>query len=150
MRRFVIKRSFVALAGIIVIGVFACDSSSVAGPAAGSYGLSAVLSDTGNPTPVPATLPRYGDGDTLHVLGGAFTLGPERSWHWQRTAELIHFEERVPQELELSGHYTARGQGDGVMLDLYPGQPILANIPGSAFIRHDSLFYGAGIFTRAR
>ena len=144
------KRWLVAALSIVVAGILACDSGGVAGPAAGRYTLAAVLGTVDGPVSVPATIPYSANGDTLHVLAGSFSLGPGRSWRWQRSAEWISVGGREPQELELSGSYTASSQGHGVMLDLYPGQAILANIPGSAFIRHDSLFYGAGIFTRTQ
>jgi hypothetical protein len=142
-------RRLVAALCLVIIGSVACDEDRITGAVAHHYTLAAVMNTAGDPVAVPAAIPHPYSDDTLRVLTGAFTLGPGHSWRWQRTAELIYPDSRKPQELEASGSYAARREGGAIVLDLYPGQVIPANLTTIAVIRHDSLFYGAEIFARA-
>lgn len=74
---------------------------------------------------------------------------PDRTWHVRLEEELVFGGSPPrPRVLELGGRYAARREGRQLVLDLYPGQPVLFDLATVAIVSGDSVFYSAFVFAR--
>ncbi|HET9985009.1 MAG TPA: hypothetical protein VFQ38_15525 [Longimicrobiales bacterium] len=150
MRAIVIVGALVAAA--VAGGLVGCDPDATAPVAPeGTFDLVAVSPPIGGGPRlrIPAAIPMTSPGDSVRYVGGAFTLGAGRTWHVRLEQELV-FDGRPPRRrvLEDGGRYAASRSGRQLVLDLYPGQGVLQNVPMLAIVSGDSVFYDAFLFAR--
>ncbi|HEV2735000.1 MAG TPA: hypothetical protein VGV85_09165, partial [Longimicrobiaceae bacterium] len=118
-------------------------------PASGSFALRAVRPQAGIELAVPAAYATGTGGDSVRVLGGAFTL-EGTSWSVRFEQELVARGGEVrPRVLEERGSFAVTEAGGGRrVLDLYPGRPVTADRPWTAVLAGDTVHYGPGVFVR--
>ncbi|HEU0076187.1 MAG TPA: hypothetical protein VFQ76_00985, partial [Longimicrobiaceae bacterium] len=116
--------------------------------AAGTFVLRTVRPGPGSELAVPAAYAVGGAGDSVRVLGGAFTLGGGR-WSVRSEQEVVSGGVARGRTLEEGGSYTVAEEGGGRrVLDLYPGRLVTADRPWTAVLAGDTLHYGYGVYVR--
>ena len=143
-----VSRSLRSPALLLLAGC-AAGATSPGEPASGTFVLRAVRPQAGSELAVPAAYPLSGAGDSVRVLGGAFTL-EGTSWSVRFEQELVARGGEVrPRVLEERGSFAVTEAGGGRrVLDLYPGRPVTADRPWTAVLAGDTVHYGPGVFVR--
>ena len=93
-------------------------------------------------------MPLAGPADTARYLAGAFELGADGSW--RERYEVVYIAAGVESErrvFESGGRYrVAEDRPGSIVLDLYPGQVLTANLAPTAVLRGDTLYHSAFVY----
>lgn len=140
-------RIFLTICAALLSG---CNADTLLAPLSGAYSLRVVHTGVDGRVTVPGTYPSVGDGDSVRIVAGSFELLPSQGWRskWERVlvTDGVESERRT---FDAAGTYRITSSTDSMtVLDLYPGQVVVAVITTTAVIRGDTLHHGAFLYAR--
>lgn len=135
---------------ICVALVSGCSPDTLLAPLSGTYPLRVFRTGAHGRIAVPGTYPSIGEGDSVRVVSGSFELLPNQGWRssWESVlvTDGVETERRT---FGAAGTYNIISRSDTVtVLDLYPGQVVIAVIATTAVIRGDTLYHSAFLYAR--